>query len=66
VLLLQGGDDPIVPPAQAEELRDALLGQGRRCEAHFFPGEGHGFRQAETLRFCLQVELDFYLRELGL
>ena len=50
VLLLQGLDDPVVPPAQTERLRDALLARGRHCEVRFFEGEGHGFRRAETVR----------------
>jgi dipeptidyl aminopeptidase/acylaminoacyl peptidase len=66
VLLLQGLDDPIVPPAQTESLRDALLAEGRQCEAQFFAGESHGFRRAETLVAALEAELAFYQRELGL
>jgi dienelactone hydrolase len=66
VLLLQGLDDPIVPPTQTENLRDALLAEGRRCETLFFAGEGHGFRRAETLVAALEAELAFYRRELRL
>jgi dienelactone hydrolase len=66
VLLLQGLDDRVVPPAQTEELRDALTAAGRHCEVRFFEGEGHGFRRFETLRACLEAELAFYLRELRL
>ncbi len=66
VLLLQGTEDPVVPPQQAERLRDALANAGRPCELVFFEGEGHGFRRAETLTACLEAELTFYLSELGL
>jgi dienelactone hydrolase len=66
VLLLQGTEDPVVPPAQAERLRDALSAAGRRCVVRFFEGEGHGFRRAETLVACLEEELAFYRTELGL
>jgi dipeptidyl aminopeptidase/acylaminoacyl peptidase len=66
VLLLQGTEDPVVPPAQAERLRDALVAAGQRCTVHFFEGESHGFRRAETLVACLEEELDFYRIELGL
>ncbi len=66
VLLLQGTEDPVVPPQQAERLRDALAAAGRPCELVFFEGEGHGFRRAETLTACLEAELAFYLSELGL
>jgi dipeptidyl aminopeptidase/acylaminoacyl peptidase len=66
VLLLQGMDDPVVPPAQAEHLQQALRAAGRRCEARFFPGEGHGFRQQVTLVACLEAELAFFQEELQL
>ena len=66
VLLFQGTEDPVVPPAQAERLRDALLAAGRTCVVHFFEGESHGFRRAETLAACLEEELDFYRTELSL
>jgi dipeptidyl aminopeptidase/acylaminoacyl peptidase len=66
VLLLQGTEDAIVPPAQAERMREALLAAGNRCDLRFFEGEGHGFRRAETLTACLQAELAFYLAELDL
>ena len=59
VLLLQGLDDLVVPPAQTEGMRDALLAQGRHCEVRFFEGEGHGFRRAETVRAALEEELGF-------
>ena len=66
VLLLQGLDDRVVPPAQTERLHSDLLAGGRRCTVRFFEGEGHGFRRAETLEACLSEELAFYRRELRL
>jgi dipeptidyl aminopeptidase/acylaminoacyl peptidase len=66
VLLLQGTEDPVVPPAQAEGMRTALDATGTPCELEFFEGEGHGFRRADTLTACLESELAFYLRELHL
>jgi dipeptidyl aminopeptidase/acylaminoacyl peptidase len=66
VLLLQGTEDRVVPPAQAERLRDALAAAGRRCVVRFFEGEGHGFRRAETVVASLEEELDFYRSELRL
>ena len=66
VLLLQGTEDPVVPPAQAEGMRAALDAAGTPCELAFFEGEGHGFRRADTLTACLEAELAFYLRELHL
>jgi len=66
VLLLQGTEDRVVPPAQAETMRQALDAAGTRCELRFFVGEGHGFRRADTLTACLEAELAFYLEELRL
>ena len=66
VLLLQGTEDAVVPPSQAECMRDALVAAGTRCDLRFFEGEGHGFRRADTLTACLEAELAFYLDELHL
>ena len=66
VLLLQGTEDAVVPPDQAERMRDALVAAGRTCDLRFFAGEGHGFRRADTLTACLEAELAFYLAELAL
>ena len=45
VLLLQGLDDPIVPPSQAEMFRDALVERGIRHAYIAYEGESHGFRR---------------------
>jgi dipeptidyl aminopeptidase/acylaminoacyl peptidase len=66
VLLLQGTEDPVVPPSQAETMREALAAAGTSCELEFFEGEGHGFRRADTLTACLEAELAFYLRHFHL
>jgi dipeptidyl aminopeptidase/acylaminoacyl peptidase len=66
VLLLQGTDDAVVPRQQAERMRAALESAGRPCDLRFFEGEGHGFRRADTLTACLELELGFYLEELRL
>ncbi len=66
VLLLQGTEDAVVPPAQAERMRDALANAGIPCDLRFFLGEGHGFRRADTLTTCLEAELAFYLEVLRL
>ena len=66
VLLLQGTEDAVVPPSQAESMRDALRSAGTHCDLRFFEGEGHGFRRADTLTACLEAELSFYLEELHL
>lgn len=59
VLILQGADDPVVPPAQSEAIRDALAARGVPHEYVLFEGEGHGFRQASTIIAAAEAELRF-------
>jgi len=66
VLVLQGLEDPVVPPEQAASLVATMRGEGGRCEYLTFPGEGHGFRRAENIAAGLEAELDFYRRTLRL
>lgn len=65
VLLLQGSEDRVVPPAQSVEMAQALRGRGVPVAYVEFPGEGHGFRGAEAIRTALQTELAFYGRVFG-
>ena len=60
VLLLQGAEDQVVPPAQAELFRDALVRKQIPHAYLLFAGEQHGFRQAETIISALEAELSFY------
>lgn len=66
VLLLQGTEDRIVPPAQAEVLVEALKANGVRHEYVLFSGESHGFVRSETVIRALETELGFYTEVLGL
>lgn len=59
MLLLQGADDEVVPPSQAESIRDALTSRGIPHAYVLYDGEGHGFRRAETLIHSLETELAF-------
>jgi dipeptidyl aminopeptidase/acylaminoacyl peptidase len=65
VILLQGLEDEIVPPNQAETMAAALRANGVPYAYLAFEGEQHGFRRAETEIRCLQAELYFYGRILG-
>ncbi len=65
VLLLQGAEDVIVPPSQAEMFRDALVRRGIPYAYLLFPGEQHGFRRAENRITALESELSFYGQVLG-
>lgn len=48
VAIFQGEEDKVVPPSQSEEIVAALKARGVPHEYHLYPGEGHGFRKAET------------------
>ncbi len=65
VLLLQGLDDPIVPPSQAEMFRDALVAKGIPHAYLAYEGESHGFRRVETLIASREAELSFYGQIMG-
>jgi len=65
VLLLQGLDDPVVPPKQAERMAADLSAHGIPHALLTFQGESHGFRRAETIIACLEAELAFYGQILG-
>jgi dipeptidyl aminopeptidase/acylaminoacyl peptidase len=65
MLVLQGADDRVVPPSQAELIVGAL---DRREVPHaylLYEGEGHGFRKAENIADSLEAELSFYGQVLG-
>ena len=61
LILFQGAEDNVVPKAQSIAIAEALRAKGVPVEYHEFAGEGHGFRQADTIRTCLERELAFYL-----
>ncbi len=65
VLLLQGLDDPVVPPAQAESIAADLAAHGIPYAYITFEGESHGFRKAENIAASLEAELSFYGQIMG-
>jgi dipeptidyl aminopeptidase/acylaminoacyl peptidase len=65
VLILQGADDRIVPPAQAEQIVDALWERRLPHAYVLFPGEDHGFRSAANLIRSFETELSFYGQVFG-
>jgi dipeptidyl aminopeptidase/acylaminoacyl peptidase len=65
VLLLQGLDDPVVPPAQAESIAADLAAHGIPHAYITFEGESHGFRKAENIVASLEAELSFYGQIMG-
>jgi dipeptidyl aminopeptidase/acylaminoacyl peptidase len=65
LLILQGAEDPVVPPNQAHMIRDALKARGVPVAYIEFEGESHGFRRAENIIRAKEAELSFYGRIFG-
>jgi dipeptidyl aminopeptidase/acylaminoacyl peptidase len=65
MLLLQGAEDVVVPPSQAEIMVEALAAKGLPYAYLVFDGEQHGFRKAETIQRAVEAELSFYGQVLG-
>jgi dipeptidyl aminopeptidase/acylaminoacyl peptidase len=65
LIVLQGSEDVIVPPAQSERIVDALRERKVPVAYLLFDGEQHGFRRAENIRRSLDAELSFYAQVLG-
>ncbi|MEG2423796.1 prolyl oligopeptidase family serine peptidase [Glutamicibacter sp.] len=60
VLLLQGDEDKVVPPAQSQIVADALAERGIAHAYILFEGEQHGFRKSENIIKALESSLAFY------
>lgn len=60
VIFFQGLDDKVVPPNQAQAMVDALNQKHVAVAYVPFNGEGHGFRQANSIKRCIEAEWSFY------
>ena len=65
VILLQGLEDAVVPPRQAEIIVEALRRKGLPFAYLPFEGEQHGFRRARSIIRAQEAELYFYGRVWG-
>ena len=65
MIILQGLEDKIVPPSQAEIMAGALREKGIPFSLMMFEGEQHGFRQSKNIIRSQEAELYFYGRVLG-
>jgi dipeptidyl aminopeptidase/acylaminoacyl peptidase len=65
VLLLQGLEDAIVPPSQAERMLEGLRATGTPHAYIAFEGEQHGWRKAGTIVRAHEAELAFYGQVFG-
>ncbi|MCX5314858.1 prolyl oligopeptidase family serine peptidase [Streptomyces sp. NBC_00154] len=60
LVMLQGADDFICRPDQAERIVDAVARRGLWHRYLLFEGEGHGFRQASSVSASLRAEAELY------
>ena len=60
VIFLQGLEDKVVPPNQAEMMVNLLRDKGIKVGHITFPDEGHGFRKAANIIRAMESELAFY------
>lgn len=65
VIFFQGTEDKVVPPNQAESMRDALAAKGIPVAYVLFDGEGHGFRRAENVRRAIETEYAYFANVFG-
>ncbi|WP_420638500.1 S9 family peptidase [Candidatus Poriferisocius sp.] len=65
MIVLQGADDEVVPPNQAEMIVAALEQRSIPVAYLLFEGEQHGFRRAENIVSALEAELAFFAEMLG-
>jgi dipeptidyl aminopeptidase/acylaminoacyl peptidase len=60
VIFFQGEQDTVVVPAQTAAMVASLEASGVPVQAHYYPEERHGFRQAINLAHALEQEWLFY------
>jgi dipeptidyl aminopeptidase/acylaminoacyl peptidase len=65
VLVEQGAEDRVVPPAEAERIVDALFERRVPHAYLLFPGEDHGFRSRDAIIASFSAELSFYAQVFG-
>ena len=65
MIVLQGAEDVVVPPNQAEMIVAALEQRSIPVAYLLFEGEQHGFRRAENIVAALEAELSFFAEILG-
>ncbi len=65
LIVFQGVDDSVVPTSHSEQIVDAVHARGLPVAYIPFPGEGHGFRRADSQIRSMEAELWFYGQVLG-
>lgn len=65
LMIVHGTNDPRVPVEEAQQMHDALVARGKRCELLVFGDEGHGLAKLENRAIAWQRELEFLKPVLG-
>jgi len=66
MIILQGNEDKVVPPDQAEAIVEALGARGLVHAYVLFEGEQHGFRKAKNIARAIEAEYVFFCRVFGI
>jgi poly(3-hydroxybutyrate) depolymerase len=66
MVVLQGADDVICRPDQAQRIVDAVAARGLWHRYLVFPGEGHGFRKESSVAASLEAEAELYSAAMGI
>ena len=66
MLILQGLEDKVVPPNQAEQMADAVRSAGLPVALIMFEGEGHGFRSMAARKQSLEAQVSFLEQVFGM
>lgn len=62
IAIFQGEIDPVVPRRQSDEIVANLQRRGIPHVYHVFPGEGHGFRQPESIQRYYAAVAEFLVQ----
>ncbi|MGB3401723.1 MAG: S9 family peptidase [Microcoleaceae cyanobacterium] len=65
VIFLQGLEDKVVPPNQAEKMVEILKAKQLTVNYVTFADEQHGFRKAENIKRAIVEEYQFYAKVFG-
>ncbi|MGB3533537.1 MAG: S9 family peptidase [Microcoleaceae cyanobacterium] len=65
VIFLQGLEDKVVPPNQAEKMVEILKAKQLTVKYVTFADEQHGFRKAENIKQAIEEEYGFYAKVFG-
>jgi len=66
LLVLQGSIDKVVPPEQSKEMVEVVQKNKGVVKYVEYEGEGHGWRQASTIKSALEEELAWYRKTFGI